>query len=111
MRFPSRPALGLAALLLAAALPAAAQDREAGLTIKNHQFDPAELELPAQARIKLTVKNADATPAEFECTELRREKIVPPGGEGIVYLGPLRPGSYECFDDFHPETKGRILVK
>jgi hypothetical protein len=105
------PGLVLGAFLLLGSLPAAAQDREASLTFRNHAFDPAELALPAGARIKLTVKNADATPAEFECTELRREKVVPAGGEGIVYLGPLKPGSYECFDDFHPETRGRLIVK
>ena len=101
----------LGALLLLGPLPALAQDQEATLTFKDHQFAPAELGLPARTRIKLTVKNADAQPAEFECTELRREKVVPANGEGIVYLGPLQPGSYECFDDFHPETRGRIVVK
>jgi hypothetical protein len=109
-----RPTSGLglgALLLLLATLPAAAQDREASLTFRNHAFDPPELSLPAGARIKLTVKNADATPAEFECTELRREKVVPAKGQGIVYLGPLKAGSYECFDDFHPETRGKIIVK
>lgn len=106
--------LGLGALLLLVVLgtpPAAAQDREATLTFRNHAFDPSELSLPAGVRIKLTVKNADATPAEFECTELRREKVVPAKGEGIVYFGPLKPGSYECFDDFHPETRGKLIVK
>ena len=103
--------LALGALLLLGPGPALAQDHEASLTFKNHQFDPPELTLPAKARIKLTVKNADAAPAEFECTELRREKVVPAGGEGIVYFGPVQPGSYECFDDFHPETRGRITVK
>src|SRR5690349_5043260 len=109
-RFPT-PSLLLGALLLVAALPAMAQDREATLTFRDHAFDPPELSLPAGVRIKLTVKNADAQPAEFECTELRREKVVPAKGEGIVYFGPLKPGSYECFDDFHPETKGRLIVK
>ena len=104
-------ALLLGAFLLLAARPAAAEDSEATLTFRNNSFDPAELVLPAGKRIKLTVKNADATPAEFECTELRREKVVPAKGEGIVYFGPLKPGSYECFDDFHPETRGKITVK
>src|SRR4051812_10440817 len=103
--------LVLGALLLFGSLPAAAQNSEATLTFRNHAFDPPELNLPAGTRIKLTVKNADTIPAEFECTELRREKVVPAGGEGIVYLGPLKPGSYECFDDFHPETRGRLIVK
>src|SRR5437016_2259210 len=101
----------LGACLLLGPLPAAAEDHEARLTFKNHQFDPPELSLPARTRIKLTVKNTDATPAEFECTELRREKVIPANGEGIVYFGPLQPGNYECFDDFHPETRGRLIVK
>jgi hypothetical protein len=99
-------------LLPAAAGPVAAQDREFGLAFsKDRQLVPPELTLPAHVRVKLTIKNEGSTASEFECPTLNREKVVPAGGEGIVYVGPLSPGSHECFDDFHPETRGRLIVK
>ena len=33
------------------------------------------------------------------------------GGTVSVYVGPLNPGRYEFFDDFHPSTRGFIVVK
>ena len=34
------------------------------------------------------------------------------GDEITVYIGPLRPGRYEFFGDFHPDTaRGHIVVK
>src|SRR5262245_53515732 len=67
------------------------------LTIKNHQFEPTELAIPANIKIKLIVRNLDATPEEFESTSLRREKVIPARGEGVVYIGPLAPGRYDIF--------------
>jgi hypothetical protein len=109
-----RPAWALA--LLAGAclfeMPAAlADDPTFTLSLKNHQFDPAELAVPANVKVKLIVKNLGSTPSEFESTELRREKVIPGGTQGIVFVGPLRPGQYEFFDDFHPDTRGRLVVK
>jgi len=57
------------------------------------------------------VHNDNQTPSEFESTQFHREKIVPPGQEITVFVGPLDPGSYEFFDDFHPETRGHLVVK
>jgi hypothetical protein len=110
MRFSWSAAFLLASFLLGA-LPAAAADSELSLAIKDHAFVPAELTLPAKTHIKLTIKNEDAAAMEFECPDLRREKVVPAGGEGIVYVGPLSPGTFECFDDFRPETRGHLIVK
>jgi hypothetical protein len=31
--------------------------------------------------------------------------------EIAVFVGPLDPGSYEFFDDFHLETRGHLVVK
>jgi hypothetical protein len=42
---------------------------------------------------------------------LHREKIVNAGGEIIQYVGPLDPGSYEFFDDFHGATRGHLVAK
>jgi hypothetical protein len=92
--------------------PAAAQEPTFTLTIRDHKFDPTELEVPAGAKIKLIVKNADPTPEEFESTELRREKVIPGGQEGIVFVGPLKPGRYEFFGDFNPKSaRGHLIAK
>jgi plastocyanin len=92
--------------------PAAAADAEATLSIKDHKFDPAELVVPAGQRIKLTVKNLDPTPEDFESHELRREKVIPGGAEAVIYIGPLKPGTYKFFGEFHEDTaQGRIVAK
>ena len=107
-----RLALLSLALILATTTGAAAQDPAYTLVIKDHQFQPTEIEVPAGQKIALTVKNNDATPEEFESTELRREKVVPGGEQIIVYIGPLKPGRYEFFGDFNPTTaRGHIVVK
>jgi hypothetical protein len=100
------------ALILAISAPAAAQEPSYTLTIKDHKFQPSELEIPAGQKIALTVKNEDNTPEEFESTELRREKVVTGGEQIIVYIGPLKPGRYEFFGDFNPKTaRGHIIAK
>jgi hypothetical protein len=81
------------------------------LTIKDQQFVPAEASVPAGERFRIEVENQDAIPAEFESADLRVEKIVVPGGKIIVMAGPLKPGTYKFFDDYHPDTaKGTITA-
>ena len=29
----------------------------------------------------------------------------------VVFIGPLRPGSYEFFDDFNPSARGHIVAR
>jgi hypothetical protein len=100
------------ALVLVAGGSVRAEEQGFVLTIKNHRFEPTEIEIPADRKITLVVKNLDPTPEEFESIELRREKVVTGGGEITVYIGPLRPGRYEFFGDFNPDTaRGHIVVK
>lgn len=104
-------ALGLA-ISLAGFGVALAQNATASLTVRNHRFEPETLQVPAGQKIELTVKNADTTPEEFESGDLRREKVVAGGQQIVVYIGPLRPGSYEFFGDFNPQTaRGHIVAK
>ena len=98
-------------LALAATVPAAAQDAKPTLTIQNRQFVPAELTIPAGQKVELIIRNQQQTPAEFESTSLHREKVVPPGGQVSVFVGPLEPGRYEFFDDFNRAARGFIVVK
>ncbi len=95
-------------------LSAAAQGDDEGsyiITIEDHQFSPKELAIPANQKVKITVKNLDSSAAEFESTDFNREKIVKGNGEVIVYIGPLDPGSYSYFDDFHHNATGAIIAK
>jgi hypothetical protein len=103
----------VAALALFAALPAAAQQKDASISIsvKNHRFVPAEIHAPANVAITLRVKNLDATPMEFESVSLRVEKVVTGNGEGVIRIRPLAPGRYNFFDDFHQETTGILVVQ
>lgn len=104
-----------ALLALAGAAPAAAADAEAAtytIVIKDHKFDPADIEVPAGQKIKLLVKNQDATPEEFESKELKREKIIKGNSEAVIAIGPLKPGTYKFFGEFHEKTaQGRIIAK
>jgi high-affinity iron transporter len=80
------------------------------VTLRNHRFEPARLEVPANVKFRLQVKNADDTADEFESTELNREKLVSPGQTVTVFLGPLDPGEYKFFGDFHQDTARGVLV-
>ena len=82
------------------------------LTIKDHRFTPSEFIVPAGQKVKLLIKNLDATPEEFESHDLNREKIVAGGGEITLYIGPLEPGTYGFFGEFHEATaQGKVIVK
>lgn len=86
-------------------------DEPMHLTIKDHKFLPNPIEVPSGVKFKLLVKNEGGEPAEFESTELNREKVVPAGQEITIFLGPLDPGNYQIFDDFHQDTKGLLVAK
>ncbi|MGH7125411.1 MAG: cupredoxin domain-containing protein [Stellaceae bacterium] len=89
-----------------------ADEAQFRLTIKEHRFAPAELPVPAGVKIKLLIKNEDLTPEEFESHELHREKVVPPGQEITVFVGPLDAGTYPFFGDFHQDTaQGKLIAK
>lgn len=89
-----------------------ADDPQFTLVIKEHRFTPAELQIPAGVKVKLVIKNEDSTPEEFESHELHREKVVPPGQQILVIVGPLDAGTYGFFGDFHHDTaQGKLIAK
>jgi len=104
-------------LLLAVTLPfvpfaATAQQNEFTIVIKNHRFEPAELIVPAGMRVKIVVDNQDPTPEEFESHSLKREKVIKGGTKATIFIGPLKPGSYEFVGEYHESTaKGTIVAK
>lgn len=88
----------------------AAEDYE--LVIKDHRFIPETLEIPAGQKVKIVIDNQDATPEEFESYELNREKIIQGNGKGIIFVGPLKAGTYPFFGEFNMDTaKGQIIAK
>jgi cupredoxin-like protein len=100
-----------AIFLIICAPPVFAQQAPIGLTVRDHQFVPPEVPVPAGVKVELVVRNEQAVPAEFESTALHREKVVAPGASVSIFVGPLSPGRYEFFDDFHPATRGVVVVR
>jgi high-affinity iron transporter len=109
---PGRQTLATAALLVALVVGAktARADDLPVLVFRNHRFEPARIEVPAHEKFKLTVQNTDNTADEFESFDLNREKLVAPGQTITVFLGPLDPGEYKFFGDFHQDTAQGVLV-
>ncbi len=103
----------IAILLAITSFGASAADvHEATLVIEGHRFAPAEMKVPAGRKIKLTVVNKDPSPEEFESYELNREKIVAGNSRIVVFVGPLRPGRYPYFGEFHMDTaKGTLIAE
>jgi len=80
------------------------------ITIKDHLFSPKELIVPANEKVKLIIDNQDPTAEEFESYDLNREKIVTGNGKITVFIGPLKPGEYKYFGEFHEDTAQGIII-
>ena len=101
----SATVMALAAGATMMALPAASLAMELiQFSVKDHRFMPAEATVPAGEKFRMEVTNLDATPEEVESHDLKIEKIVVGGGKISVVAGPLQPGSYKLFGDYHPDT-------
>lgn len=100
------------ALLLFVTPAARAEDRQIELIAKDGQFTPSVIEVTSGEKVELVIKNEGHEAEEFESIDLKREKVIPPGKSVNVKLGPLKPGTYTYFGDFHPETaRGKLVVK
>jgi len=108
-RVRSVAAAAAVAALLTVGAPARADDLPT-LVFHNHRFEPDRIQVPAGAKFQLHVKNTDDSADEFESTDLNREKLVAPGQTITVFLGPLSPGEYRFFGDFHQDTAQGVLV-
>jgi hypothetical protein len=101
----------LAAATICCAVTARADDTVSlSVTLKDHQFQPAELHAPAGKPIAIHVKNLNTIVSEFESGDLHFEKIVPVGSDAVVYVRPLQPGRYNFYDDFHHASQGYLVV-
>jgi hypothetical protein len=105
-RFSLLLALALCAVPVMAATPVFE------IEIRDHLFLPDELRVPAGQKIKLIVYNRDPTPEEFESYELNREKVIMGVSKAIIFIGPLKPGTYPFFGEFNPKTaQGRVIAE
>ena len=87
-----------------------AADADITLIIKDHRFQPAEINIPAGKKIVLQVINQDGTPEEFESYTLNREKVVAGNSSIKVYIGPLEIGKYPFFGEFNQATAQGVIV-
>ena len=47
-----------------------------------------------------------------ESGDFKLEKVVPPGKTVTVTIGPLKPGTYELYDEYHEdESKTKLIAK
>lgn len=99
----------LGALALVPGLALAA-DPAINIVIKDHQFTPSEVKVPAGQKVKLLVDNQDATPEEFESHELNREKVIAAHSKATIFIGPLKPGRYPFFGEFHEATAKGVVI-
>lgn len=82
------------------------------LVAKDGLLTPATLEVQAGVRFKIAIHNEGRDAIEFESRQLRKEKVLAPGARSFVVIAPLKPGSYDFFDEFHIDTaKGQIVAK
>jgi plastocyanin len=97
-------------LILLLPLLAFAADDEVTIIIKNHHFEPAEVNVTAGKKIKLRLENKDATPEEFESPSLNREKVIAGNGKVTLFIGPLAPGKYPFFGEFNEATAKGVII-
>jgi len=89
----------------------AQQPASVSVSVKNHRFQPAQIQAPAKVPIDLRVKNLDSSAMEFESDSLHAEKVISGNSEAVIRLKPLEPGRYEFYDDYHQESTGVLVVR
>ena len=105
-----RTTLLLAAAWLALAAGPARAAEPLQVLIQGQAFQPREIQVPAGEKVELVIVNQDDLPAEFESYDLSREIVVPAHGQVKVYIGPLDPGRYRFFNDFHQSSEGWVVA-
>lgn len=100
------------ALLLTMNLAHADEMKLYELKIKNHKFDKETLTVEANKKFKLKIINDDPSSEEFESLSMIVEKFIGPKRSITVTIGPLKPGTYDYFGEFHASTcKGILTAK
>jgi len=98
--------------LLGATPVFAAGEPEFAITLRDHQFTPVEIKVPAGVKVKLVVDNQDAGPEEFDSHALNREKVIPGKTKATIFIGPLAPGRYPFIGEFNATTaRGDVVAE
>jgi plastocyanin len=101
-----------AALMVMASVLSAEEMVTYELKIKAHKFDKETLTVPAGKKFKLKIINEDPSSEEFESLSMIVEKFIGPKRSITVTIGPLKPGAYDYFGEFHASTcKGILTAK
>ncbi len=106
----ARVVAAMATALFGAALASADAPPPVKLIVKDHHFSPNQVTVPAGQRFRIELTNQDDTTDEFESYDMKFEKIVVSGGTIAVFAGPLHPGTYKFFDDYHPDQANGTIV-
>jgi uncharacterized cupredoxin-like copper-binding protein len=85
-------------------------DGQIELTLDEHEFDPAEIHVPAGKPVQIVMKNEDGTPEEFDSHDLKTEKVVAGHAAGIIRLRPLAKGDYHFMGEYHSDTAQGVIV-
>ena len=80
------------------------------LTLQNHKFTPAEIQVKANTPAVIALTNKDATAEEFDSTALKVEKVVAGNSSGNVRIRALAPGRYPFMGEYHPGTAQGVVV-
>ena len=98
--------------LIAAALTCQAETKAFQLAIKDHLFTPDRIVIPAYQKVRLIIHNQDDVAEEFDSFALNREKAIFANRRATIFIGPLAPGEYSFFGEFHPvSARGVIIVE
>ena len=103
-----RLVLALSAIVCSASAAVAAEPPR--LVLKDHQFSPATITVPANTRVQIRVDNEDKTPDEFDSGDLRVEKLMAPNSSVVINIGPLKPGRYAFEGEFHAKTAKGVVI-
>ena len=105
-----KPFVVFCLLSLVMLVPASARADDYTLTIKDHKFTPEEIKVSANQRVAITVVNEDATAEEFDSAALKVEKVIAGKSQGVVRIGPLKPGRYPFIGEFHEATAKGVVI-
>jgi heme/copper-type cytochrome/quinol oxidase subunit 2 len=80
------------------------------VTLKDHKFTPAQINVPADQPIVIHLTNQDAMAEEFDSTALKVEKVVAGNSEGDVHIRALSPGKYPFMGEYHSTTAQGVVI-
>jgi len=82
------------------------------LVLQDHVFTPNEIVIPANKKVRIVIDNRDKTAEEFDSFDLNRERVLFGKRQTTIFVGPLPPGRYEYFGEYHPNSaRGVVLVE